>query len=82
MSAVSFAEPFIVVPGSLAAEVLEGVRARFMKRVEVRPDGCWMWLSGQGSTRYGNFSINDRGRAAHRVAYELFVCPIPQGLQL
>lgn len=44
---------------------------------------CWEWTSahdGQGG--YGRFWMDGTSRPAHRVAYELAVGPIPDGMQL
>src|SRR5216684_318642 len=48
--------------------------------------GCWLWTgmlkdSGYGKIQTGTFA-NPNMQRAHRVAYELFVGPIPPGLQL
>lgn len=47
-------------------------------------DGCWPWTGGKGGKRreYGYISIDGVGVGAHRVLYELFVGPIPEGLEL
>lgn len=44
-------------------------------------DKCWVW---QASLRngYGQFSHNGSPQYAHRVVYEEFVGPIPEGLVL
>jgi hypothetical protein len=57
---------------------------RFWEKVDrsAGPDGCWPWLAGRYSTGYGEFSIGYRKSAAHRVAYELLIGPIPAGLEL
>lgn len=49
-----------------------------------RPDlgPCWPWtasLTKRG--RYGQFSLHGRPRKAYRVAYELGVGPIPDGME-
>lgn len=62
-------------------------RARFWAKVD-RGDGygCWLWTGGK-SRGYGLFK-RSRGRIvrptlrAHRVAYEMLVGPIPEGLTL
>lgn len=47
------------------------------------PNGCWEWslctdrATGYGVTRHGGKKVN-----AHRLSYELFVGPIPEGLCL
>ena len=51
---------------------------RFLARIEVMPDGCWRRGIGQG---YGRCHGPDgRLAATHRLSYELFVGPIPDGL--
>lgn len=54
-----------------------------MNRVEQEPNtGCWLWtgavipVSGYGQMRYGKGTP----KKAHRVSYEIFVGPIPDGL--
>lgn len=46
--------------------------------------GCTLWLGSTTERGYGRFTVDSqrRGLAAHRVAYELFVGPIPAGLEL
>lgn len=51
--------------------------ARFMAKVEIT-DGCWLWTAGMFSTGYG--AISNRG--AHRVSYEIFVGPVPEGMSV
>lgn len=46
------------------------------------PFGCWTWTAGTASNGYGSIRIDGRGALAHRVAYELLVGPIPDGLHL
>lgn len=43
------------------------------------PDVCWPWLRGCGAKGYGSFYFGGKGRAAHRVAYELTYGAIPKG---
>ena len=48
--------------------------------VEFRdPTDCWEW---KGSTQWGGYGSLWPGLKAHRVAYELFVGPIPHGLTI
>ncbi len=46
------------------------------------PNGCWLWESYVGSNGYGKFTTTYWSRGAHRVAYELSIGPIPEGLQI
>lgn len=56
---------------------------RLMSGITVTADGCWEWQRYRLWSGYGRISIGG-GRSgmanAHRVSYELFVGPIPDGL--
>jgi predicted DNA-binding transcriptional regulator AlpA len=57
------------------------VEERFWEKVE--PTGfCWEWTAFKDRKGYGRFRVDDRTMQAHRVAYELLVGPIPEGLHL
>lgn len=53
---------------------------RFWEKVDQSGD-CWMWLASKYPSGYGAF-WTDRCHAAHRIAYEYSVGPIPDGLFL
>jgi len=60
---------------------MSDLKCKFMAKVE-RTDSCWLWRgsipkSGDG---YGWFSLGHRSERAHRVAYQLFVGPVPTGM--
>jgi hypothetical protein len=42
--------------------------------------GCWNWQKYRFSTGYGGICVGGKDQRAHRVAYEIFVGPIPEGL--
>jgi hypothetical protein len=56
---------------------------RFLRHVEIT-DGCWLWAGSRTKLGYGQFSVSAalRGQFAHRVSFELFAGPIPEGLEL
>lgn len=64
------------------------VRERFLEKCPDRPEGeCWQWRAGKFSSGYGAISIprgdgSNQNRPAHLIAYELFIGPVPVGLQL
>lgn len=58
----------------------EPLVVRFMGKVD-QMDTCWLWR-GHTLRGYGVYYFGDRPVRAHRVSYELFVGPIPAGLQL
>lgn len=53
---------------------------RFTEKFVVRPDGCWIWTASTCGAGYGQFWLDGRYHRAHRVSYEMFVGPIPEGL--
>lgn len=55
---------------------------RFWSKVDFsQPDSCWRWMGEINHRGYGRFMFRGVRTVAHRVAYELAVGPIPQGLQ-
>lgn len=59
------------------------LEARFWAKVN-RTDTCWLWTAAIAMPQgYGLFFTSGKRRAyAHRLAYELLVGPIPEGLEL
>jgi hypothetical protein len=43
---------------------------------------CWIWTASVDNGGYGKFGVSGRVLGAHRVAYELLVGPVPEGLEL
>jgi hypothetical protein len=54
---------------------------RLAKRISTNAQGCWL-VRGPTSAGYGQVQIAGRKLYAHRVAYELFVGPIPEDLEI
>lgn len=42
--------------------------------------GCWNWTLSKSGNRYGAAWFEGKKLAAHRASYEIFVGPIPKGL--
>ena len=60
----------------------ESEQSRFWSKVKIQ-EGCWIWLGGFFSaTGRPAFSYRGQMVLAYRVAYELLVGPIPDGLTL
>jgi len=58
---------------------------RFMTKVAIhgdQPEDCWEWTAGENGVGYGRFHVDGRLVYPHRFAYELYVGPIPEGLDL
>lgn len=54
---------------------------RFWSKVE-KTDTCWLWLGSKHPSGYAAMSVENRSRYVHRLSYELFVGPIPEGLTI
>jgi hypothetical protein len=52
---------------------------RFWQRVDAAGD-CWIWTAYTDAAGYGVFREGTLRLRAHRVAYELLIGPIPEGL--
>lgn len=53
---------------------------RFVSKIK-KSDGCWLWTScKRGITGYGAFRFNGKVVNSHRMAYELFIGKIPEGM--
>ena len=59
------------------------VEERFWAKVDKNGlGGCWLWTASRMGLGYGVFYRKGQSRMAHRGAYELFIGPIPEGLEL
>jgi hypothetical protein len=61
------------------------IEDRFWPKVEESPDGCWLWTGQRNRAGYGSIRGPGRDAAllmAHRVAYELVVGKIRDGLTI
>lgn len=58
-------------------------RERFMAHVDTSGE-CWEWIGYRMPAGYGKATVIGEGRKelAHRLAYRLFIGPIPDGLTL
>lgn len=61
-------------------------RERFSSRIEFDPNGgCWLWAGARGASEkpgghfYGCVRFGQHTILAHRVAYQLFIGPVPAG---
>lgn len=58
------------------------LRERFLEKINPTPtqEGCLEWTACKNKAGYGQIGSNGNRLRAHRVAYEMFVGPIPEGL--
>lgn len=57
------------------------IHQRFLSKV-VLSQGCWLWGGYLEENGYGRLTVDGKPAWAHRVAYELFVGPVPEGMEL
>ena len=56
---------------------------RFRCKVEITTEeACWIWTASVDGSGYGKYLRDGRLVGAHRVAYEVVVGPIPDGLEI
>ena len=70
--------------GPVTIELTERQRDNFLAKVGA-PDaggGCWCWTGSRDRHGYGNISVNGFCIGAHRVAYQLAVGAVPDGMDL
>lgn len=53
----------------------------FKSKIDFSGD-CWEWTAAVNSKGYGIFSVDGSGRLAHRLSYERWMRPIPEGMQI
>ena len=58
------------------------IRERLLSRLLIDPSGCLLWTGRIDRYGYGNIASGRRMVKVHRVMYELFVGPIPDGLEI
>lgn len=51
-------------------------------RLTDRSGECWLWTGRLDVDGYGRITIKKRPARAHRAAYETFVGPIPEGMEI
>lgn len=69
------------MPGKTGPHVI--VRfLRFIEPEDFRRDGCWNWIGRVEDNGYPRFKPDGATEWAHRVAYELFIGPIHEGLDV
>jgi hypothetical protein len=66
--------------GEIVAAKKKSLPERFWEKVE-KTDTCWNWTGQRNELGYGLMWLNGKGGyRAHRMAYELSIGPIPEGM--
>ena len=58
------------------------IKERFESKYKINPEtGCWGWTAGTNHNGYGQFWVDGKMVKAHRLSYELYTRPIPEGMK-
>lgn len=68
--------------GGIRAKDDDGLRDRIRRGSTEDENGCWVWHKTTNSRGYGLSMRYGKQILAHRLAYWVFVGPIPDGLEL
>lgn len=55
------------------------LRERIEKSITKEVSGCWSWNKSRNARGYGQIAIKKVCKLAHRISYEVYVGPIPDG---
>lgn len=55
---------------------------RLLSGIEVAPNGCWEWQGSVITSGYSQIMVGGCRQYVHRVSYETFRGPIPDGLDV
>ena len=58
----------------------KAIEERLLNRLVRVPSGCWEWRGAKNRNGYGNMIAAGRHRLTHRLSYELFCGPVPDGM--
>ena len=60
----------------------KSLQERFDAKVDRSTDACWHWMGSHTKTGHGTMRVSGLMCLAHRVAYELYIGPIPKWYQV
>lgn len=55
---------------------------KLLSRTAVTEDGCWIFTGAWNRDGYGSIRYAGKTIGAHRIAYEAFIGPIPEGMSV
>lgn len=58
------------------------LQEKIKANVVIDESGCWLWQKSKRSSGYGQICFDGRIEYVHRVSYEVFVGPIPEGQEI
>lgn len=75
-------DPMIVLPIACEFDARGNPGQRLMAKTIKTESGCWEFTGCKVKGGYGRLMVRGRLELTHRVAYEEFVGPIPDGLHI
>lgn len=66
----------------MSRKQMRPLKDRFMEKIFRSESGCWEWRASRNKRGYGRILIAKRVHLAHRVSFELFRAPIPEGMSV
>lgn len=73
---------YSTMPRNLSPIHLRGQDVLRFERKFVKSDGCWNWNAVHDKNGYGQFRLLGRTERVHRIAYVVYVGPIPPGFSV
>lgn len=69
--------------GKKGRHKIQGDRDRFEGKFIPEPNsGCFLWLGKPQQRGYGQFTLGGTTKTAHRVAYEMYIGDVPDGMDV
>jgi hypothetical protein len=63
-------------------QLTENQLENFFKKVNKTPGSCWIWTGCINQNGYGLVRLNKKTCSTHRILYEYYKGPIPEGLDI
>lgn len=61
---------------------MKELKRRLLKRISIKPNGCWWWTGSAVTGGYGNMSYKRQSLYTHRASWIVHNGPIPKGLSV
>jgi len=58
------------------------LQIKILKRIDLGENGCWIYSRGKTTAGYGVLYHEEKQQLAHRLSYEAFIGPIPEGMNI
>jgi len=58
------------------------LKQRIRRNIKKDENGCWIWQKGLSVDGYGKLSIDGKKQSVHRIAYQEWIGPIPDGKEV